>query len=96
MSEGDLPQILRLFFAMAFVLSLMGGLAFVLKRIGLSTGVAASHGKRRLKVIESLALDSKHRAMLLQRDDKQHLVILGPNSETLVETDISRVESPHE
>ena len=88
MSWADLPQILRLLAAMAFVLALMGGLALALKRLGLGgTPVVAPH-KKRLKLIESMALDSRRRAVLFQRDNKQHLVILGPNSETVVETDI--------
>ncbi len=96
MSEGDLPQILRLLISLAFVISLMGGLAYILKRLGLSTGGNVSHDKRRLKVIEALTLDGRHRAVLLQRDNKQHLVILGPNSETLIETDITPIEGSNE
>ncbi len=92
MSWTDLPQILRLVVAMAFVLALMGGLALALKRLGLTGSVAVPANKRRLKLIESIALDSRRRAVLLQRDDKQHLVILGPNGETVVETDIEPVE----
>ena len=45
-------------------------------------------GKRRLKVVEALPLDARRRLVLLQRDNKQHLVILGPNGETVIETDI--------
>lgn len=92
MSWAELPEILRLFAAMAFVLSLMFGLAFILKRLGLSGVPAISTQKRRLKLIESLSLDSRRRAVLIQRDDKQHLVILGPNSETIVETNIKPVK----
>ena len=96
MSEGDFPQFLRLILAMAFVLSLMGGLAFLLKKLGLSTGSTPVKGQRRLKVIEALALDPRHRAVLLQRDDKQHLVILGPNGDTVVETNIKPTKKTDE
>ena len=88
MSWADLPQILRLIAAMVFVLALMGGLALLLKKLGLSGNPDIPQKKRRLKLIEALPLDSRRRAVLIQRDDKQHLVILGPNSETVVETDI--------
>ncbi len=92
---GDIPQYLRLVLALAFVLSLMGGLAFLLKRLGLSGKLpVTSPGKRRLKVIEALPLDTRRKAVLLQRDEKQHLVILGPNGETVVETDIEPKEKP--
>ena len=89
MSIADLPQILRLVFALAFVLALMGGLALLLKRLGLSgTLPSVATDKRRLKIIEALPLDARRRLVLLQRDNSQHLVILGPNGETIVETGI--------
>lgn len=84
----ELPQILRVLSAMLFVLALMGGLYAVMRRLnlnGLSPGNAAA---KRLKVLESLPLDARRRLVLIQRDDKQHLVILGPNGETVVETNI--------
>jgi len=37
-------------------------------------------------------LDARRRAVLIQRDDKQHLVILGHSSETVVETNIKPVK----
>ncbi len=86
--EAEIPQLLRLVAALAFVLALMGGLALLLKRLGLSTNITPASDKRRIKVIEALTLDARRKAVILQRDDKQHLVILGPNSETVVETDI--------
>lgn len=92
MSWGDLPQVLRLLAAMALVLSLMGGLALALKRFGLAGSPAVPTKKRRLKLIEALPLDSRHRAILIQRDNTQHLVILGPNGETVVETNIKPVK----
>ncbi len=93
MSWADLPQLLRLVAALAFVLALMGGLALALKRLGLTGSPLVPADKRRLKLVESIALDSRRRAVILQRDDKQHLVILGPNSETVVETDIEPVSN---
>ncbi len=92
MGWTELPDIIRLFVAMAFVLSLMGGLALALKKLGLSGAPAMNGKKKRLKLVEALALDSRHRAVLIQRDDKQHLVILGPNGETVVETNIKPVK----
>ncbi len=95
--ESELPQILRLVLALAFVLALMGGLAYALKRLGLSTGISpANSAKRRLGIVESLPLDARHRAVILRRDDKEHLVILGPNGETVVETDIKPDENKND
>lgn len=83
----DAALYIKFFAALLFVLGLMGGLALVLKKMGLQ-GRNLSTGKRRLKIIEVLPLDARRRAMILQRDDAQHLVILGPSGETVVETNI--------
>ena len=85
----ELPQFLKLIFALAIVLSLMGGLAFVLKKLGLAEKAPSMRGsKRRLKFVESLPLDARRRLVLLECDDKQHLVILGAASEMLIKSDI--------
>lgn len=88
----ELTQLLNAFFALALVLALMGLLALFAKKLGLSQRSGTSKSKR-LTVIEDLPLDHKRKAILLQRDDKEHLVILGPNSETVIETKIKPKES---
>lgn len=77
-------------FAAAFilVLGLMGGLALILKRLNLGQAGMLPQDKRRLKIVEILALDARRRAVLLVRDNVEHLVILGPAGETVVETNI--------
>lgn len=84
----DYQDYLKFFAALVLVLSLMGGLAFVLKRLGWGHGGMISPNKKRLKIIEILPLDARRKAVILQRDDVQHLVLLGPSSETVVETNI--------
>jgi flagellar protein FliO/FliZ len=92
----DPSQFLRLLAALGFVLALMGLLAFILKKIGIG-GISAVPGtKKRLKIIEAMPLDARRRLVLIQRDNKQHLVILGANSETVVETDIEPIASTNE
>jgi flagellar protein FliO/FliZ len=89
----DAPDYIKFAAALVFVLSLMGGLAYVLKRIGPgAAGNLISPGRRRLKIIESLPLDGRRKAMIIQRDNQQHLVILGPSGETVVETNIPAVQ----
>ena len=84
----DWTDYLRFIAALLFVLALMGGLWILLKRLGLS-GVPMTSGQRRLKIIETLSIDARRRVIILQRDDKQHLVILGPTGETVIESDIA-------
>ena len=79
-------EVLRFISALVFVVSLMGGLWLILKKLGINGGFTLQQGKkRRLKIVEMLPLTSSHKAVLLRCDDKDHLVILGPNGETVVE-----------
>ncbi len=89
MSPDDLIQIARLVAALAFVLALMAGLGLLIKKLGLSGSAAISGaGKKRLKIIESLPLDARRRLVIVQCDAKQHLIIIGANSETVIDSDL--------
>lgn len=92
------PDYLKFAAALVFVLALMGMLGYILKRIGPGGSSALlPTGKRRLKIVETMPLDGRRRAMLIQRDNTQHLVILGPTGETVVETNIpAPAEGTHE
>lgn len=91
----DFPQILRLFAALAFVIALMAGLAYALRRMGLAQTITPK-SKSRLKIIETLNLDARRRLAIIQRDDTQHLIILGTNTETLIETNFEPVQNKEE
>lgn len=88
----DLTQIAQLGAALAFVLALMGGLALLMRRFTQNHPVTMPQ-KRRLKIVESLPIDPRRRLVILRRDDREHLVILGPTGETVIETGI---ESPQD
>ncbi|PJB69186.1 MAG: hypothetical protein CO093_11110 [Alphaproteobacteria bacterium CG_4_9_14_3_um_filter_47_13] len=87
MEPMALSQIIKFAASLLFVLALMGGLALVMRRFSGNTPFTAPH-KRRLKVVEILPLDGRRKAVLIRRDNKEHLVILGTNSETVVERNI--------
>jgi flagellar protein FliO/FliZ len=59
----------------------------VLKRSGISGSALPGKG-RRLGVVETAFLGPKHRLILVRRDEVEHLVLIGPNSNTLVESGI--------
>ncbi|MGH1375733.1 MAG: FliO/MopB family protein [Alphaproteobacteria bacterium] len=90
----ELPQFMRLLIALAIVLALMGGLSFFLKKLGLSTQTHVKGGdSKRLKVLETLPLDARRRLAIIQCDDKEHLIILGANSELVIDKDLHPVDS---
>jgi flagellar protein FliO/FliZ len=78
---------LRFILVLIFVLGLVFALGWVLKRSGISGSAVAGKGKR-LGVVETAFLGPKHRLVLVRRDEVEHLVLIGPNSNTLVESGI--------
>lgn len=86
---GEWGALLKMVAALILVLGLMGGLTMLLRKLGLSGHVRTSGRTPRLKFVESVPLDNRRRLALVQRDDVQHLVIFGPNGETVIETGIT-------
>ena len=84
--EGELDQLLKAVAALVFVLGLMGGLAMLLKKLGLSGAMPVKSGDKRLKIIEVLPIDGRRKLAIIQRDDVQHLILLGGNEETVIES----------
>ena len=86
MSLQDITYFLA---ALLFVLALMAGLALLLKKMGIAGPALVTPNKRRLKVIENLAVDSRRRIILIKRDDKEHLLLLGQNNDIVIEQNIT-------
>lgn len=88
MNPMDYAQFL---FALIFVLGLIGLAAYLLRRFGPGGAVQARArrgGARRLSLIDTLPLDPRRRLVLIRRDGREHLLLLGAQSDTVVETDI--------
>lgn len=85
----DLGNYMRFLAALLFVLALIALATWLARRYGFGTRAApARRGERRLKIVEIVTLDSKHRAVLLSRDDTEHLVLLGGATGVVVESGI--------
>lgn len=69
---------LRFAIALALVLALIAGAAWVVRRLGLVGVAPTSRGGRRLSLVESLVIDTKRRLILVKQDDQEHLILLGP------------------
>lgn len=82
--------------ALGFVLGLIGLMAAAARRWGLGLPQAqVRRGQaKRLGLVEVAALDSKRRMVLIKRDDVEHLIILGHDGETVVETGIKPPTPP--
>lgn len=86
---------LRFLLALVFVLGLIGLIAWAARRFGLLRGtVRPRNGQRRIEVIETAAIDSKRRLMLVRRDGAEHLLLLGINGDLVIERGITPDDKP--
>ena len=85
----DIELYSRFLLALVAVLALIGLLSWLARRFGLGGRLIPNKGKqRRLSIIEVMALDSRRKLVLLRRDSTEHLVLLGPGRDLLVERGI--------
>lgn len=75
----------RAIFGLAFVLGLIGLVAWASRRYApqLMARLSAERGERRLKVIETLVLDPARRLVLVKIDDEERLILLGEGRELI-------------
>lgn len=87
--EMEFSTYFRFLLALIFVLALIGILAWVARRYSSLKGtVRPAAGERRLEVVEIAPIDSKRRLLLLRRDNIEHLILMSPTNELVVETGI--------
>ena len=81
---------LRLGFACSVVLALMAAFAFALKYVaakGLRLPLAAREDKR-LRLVETLMLDTKRRVAIIRCDACEHLLLLGDQGDIVVQANL--------
>ena len=90
----DNVNYLKFIAAFALVMGLMLLLAHVAKRFNLVSLLTIKRGtQRRLTLVEFLPVDSRRKLVIIKRDNVEHLILLGPNSETVVEANIPALAS---
>lgn len=87
----DMYAYAKFVLALIFVLGLIGLLAVAARKwgLGLPSAQVRRGQDRRLGIVEVAGLDTKRRLVLIRRDDVEHLIILGHDGETVVETGIT-------
>lgn len=85
---------LKFIAALSFVLGLIGICVWLARKFNILPDVQhIRKDKRRMEIIESLPLDPKRRMMIVRRDDKEVVLILGATSEIIVETGLQHAPS---
>jgi flagellar protein FliO/FliZ len=88
--DFNLADYMKFVLAFIFVLSLIGLAAVTARRFGFGLPTTARNSAgRRLEIVESLNVDGKRRLVLIRRDDIEHLLMLSPTSELLIESTIT-------
>jgi len=72
-----------------FVLGLIGLITVVIRKFGFVPSVEKTlNKKKRLAISQMIGLDAKRRLVLIRRDDREHLLLLGPDGDLVIERDI--------
>ncbi len=86
--------------ALGAVLVLIGLAGWILRQL-IARGVVAGNllpmgtgSNRRLAILEVRTLDLRHRLVLVRRDDVEHLLLLGPTTDLVIETGITAGRLP--
>lgn len=84
---------LKFILSLGFVLALMGLLAYAMRRAGLGK-MGLTGMNKRLGVLETRPIDHRHKLVLVKCDDREHLIILGPQGQTVIDANIPTKATP--
>lgn len=76
---------IRVVLALILVLGMMLAVLWAVRRFGLGIAVRPA-GRRRLALVENMQLDAKRRLVLVRRDGREHLLLLGGGTDLVVES----------
>ncbi len=82
----EASNLLNVIVAFGFVLALMLGLAWLARRLGLDRLQPKAREGAEIACVETLYLDPKRRLVIVKRGARKHLLLLGQNSEIVVES----------
>lgn len=84
----DAAVYLRFVAALVLVLGMMLVVLWALRRFNIGGMVARPGARRRLAMVEAMALDTRRRLVLVRRDGVEHLLLIGGPQDVVVETAI--------
>jgi flagellar protein FliO/FliZ len=77
--------------ALVFVLALIGLCAWLFRRFG---GAMRLGRQGRLGLVETIAIDSRRRLVLVRRDRTEHLLLIGGPQDLVIEAGIDVMSEP--
>ncbi|MFM8608835.1 MAG: hypothetical protein ACKOBC_12885 [Hyphomicrobiales bacterium] len=91
-----IPQPYIYVLALAGILVLLAVFAYVLGKIVRSGGGYDGSGRGRLPrlgIVDTFSVDRQRQLMIVRRDNVEHLVLIGGNSDLVIETNITRANA---
>lgn len=83
----DSINFVQFILSFAFVIALIFGVAWLVRRLGLERRLRPKpQPDARLELIDQLLIDPRRRLVLIRRDNKEHLLLLGSDRELLIES----------
>lgn len=84
---------LRTIGALGLVLGMLAGALWFVKRYDVKLpGRVTNSRRKRIEIVERLAVDGKRSVALIRRDGMEHLVMFGPEGQSTIETGIAAPE----
>lgn len=87
MNGPETVSLLHVVLAFCVVFALLGAFGFGLRAVvtrGIKLPGLGAPAARRLSVVESVPVDIRHRLVLVRCDDREHLLLLGPQNNVVV------------
>ncbi len=81
----------RIIFGLVVVIGLIGVAAMIARKAGVATIPNIGSRRRRLAISESLSVDGRRRLLIIRCDEREHLVLLGAQSETVIGGDFDAI-----
>ncbi len=91
-----LPQPYLYVLALAGILVLLALFAFILRRVVQTTRGLDGSGRGRqprLGIVDTFSVDRQRQLVIVRRDSVEHLILVGGNSDVLIETNIVRANT---
>lgn len=91
----DLLSFLRTVAALGTVLGLLAGALWAVRRYNIVLpGQTGLRDGRRLALVERVGIDARRSIILVRRDDREHLIMVSPDGQMVIESNIARDEAP--
>ncbi|WP_419902516.1 FliO/MopB family protein [Kiloniella sp.] len=91
----DYGSYLQFVLTLVFVIGLIFAIAFIAKRLGFGHGPAMTGNKnKRIEIKEVRPLDARRKIVLIQCDDKEHLLLIGGTQDLHIHSSSCNASTP--